>query len=544
MTGFVIGAAIFLLVAAALATWPLLQRRETSVAADRRATNVDLYRQRVAEIARDREAGVVSAADADAMARESAAALLDDEGSDDARSHVEVTSDGPGRWVAAVLVVAIVGLSVTLYRYLGAYDAVKLGAATQVLRDADADPAALGDFVKQLRARVATKPDDAESWFLLGHTLLRLDDAKGAVDAFEHVYALDPDDVTVQIALAQSRFAADGGAISDANRALLERILADDPRQANALEMLALDAFRRSDYQSAARYLETALSGGTAGARAAALQQGLKQARAMIGDAGPALDVTVDLGAAIRGMPATAALFVYARRPGERMPLLVARRPLDGTSITVRLDRANAMQGDVTLTPGEIVDVAARVSPSGDIMPGANDPQAHRPGVALTNGVTPIALALGPPPAVAQLPEPAMPEPNAGPATAALPTTALATTAPAAANGAAVHVSVALAPGVAVAPPARIFVIARQPNGPPMPIAVRALDPQALPQQLVLTDRDAMQPSRVLSMFDRVEVVARLSRSGNPIRQPGDLESPSQVLDPHTAATAALIIGG
>ena len=542
MIGFVIGAAIFLLVAAALATWPLLRQRETVLAADRRAMNVDLYRQRVAEIARDREAGVVSAADADAMARESAAALLDDEGSADARSHVGATSDGPGRWVAAVLVVAIAGLSVTLYRYLGAYDAVKLGAATQVLRDADADPAALGDFVKQLRARVATKPEDAESWFLLGHALLRLDDAKGAAEAFEHVNALDPDDVAVQIALAQARFVADGGAISDPNRALLDRILADDPRQANALEMLALDAFRRSDYQSAARYLETALSGGTAGARAAALQQGLKQARAMIGDAGPALDVTVDLGAAMHGMPATAALFVYARRPGERMPLLVARRPLDGTSITVRLDRANAMQGDVTLTAGEIVDVAARVSPSGDITPGANDPQAHRPGVALTNGVTPIALALGPPPAVAQLPEPAMPESNAAPSIPSMatpPTAALG-----AANDAAVHVSVALAPGVAVEPPARIFVIARQPNGPPMPIAVRALDPGSLPQQLVLTDRDAMQPSRVLSMFDRVEVIARLSRSGNPIRQPGDLESPAQLLDPHAASTAALIIGG
>ena len=50
--------------------------------------------------------------------------------------------------------------------------------------------------------------------------------------------------------------------------------------------------------------------------------------------------------------------------------------------------------------------------------------------------------------------------------------------------------------------------------------------------------------TRILSMFDRVEVLARLSRSGNPVRQPGDVESPAQLLDPHGGAAAALIIGG
>ena len=521
MTPFVLVAALFLLVATSLATWPLLRRRERAAATDRRATNVELYRQRVAEIARDRDAGALSAVEADALTRESAAALLDDARSAEAA----VASHGPGAWAAVVLVVAIVGVSVTLYRQLGAYDAVRLGEATQVLREAAANPAALGDLVKQLRARVATKSDDAESWYLLGHTLMRLDDAPGAVAAFEQVYALQGDDPAVQVALAQARFVADGGTITDANRALLDRILADDPRQGVALEMLALDAFRRADYPGAARYLETALSGGATGPRTAALQEGLQRARSMIGETGPALDVTIDLGPAARALPPSAALFVYARRPGERMPLLVARRQIDGDSMTVRLDRANAMQGDATLAAGDVVDVAARVSASGDIAPGANDPQARVPGVALTNGVTPVQLTLGPPVRT-----------DANPV-------ASAASAPAA-GGAVVHVSVALAPGLATAPPARVFVIARQPNGPPMPIAVRALDPASLPQQLVLTDRDAMQPSRVLSMFDRVEVVARLSRSGNPMRQPDDIESPSQLIDPRTTPTTALIIGG
>jgi cytochrome c-type biogenesis protein CcmH len=108
----------------------------------------------------------------------------------------------------------------------------------------------------------------------------------------------------------------------------------------------------------------------------------------------------------------------------------------------------------------------------------------------------------------------------------------------------AVRLSVALAAGVEATPAARVFVIARAPDGPPMPIAVRALDPTGLPERLVLTDRDAMQPNRVLSMFQRVEVLARLSLSGNPMRQPGDLESAVHVLDPRSDGTIELIIGG
>jgi hypothetical protein len=395
-----------------------------------------------------------------------------------------------------------------------------------VLREADADPVALGDLVMRLRTRVASTPTDLESWYLLGHTLMRLDDAPGAVSAFEQVYAAEADDPSVQVALAQARFVADKGTITVDNRALIDRILATDPQQAVALEILALDAFRKADYATAARHLQSAIAGGTAGARTEALKQGLERARALLGDAaGPSLDVTIDVGDALRGLPPTAALFVYARKPGERMPLLVARQPVDGATMTVRLDRTNAMQGDVTLSAGETLNVAARVSASGALSVGADDPHANQDGITLMSGVTPVRLALGAASATA-VAAPIPPQPAGGAANVA------------------VHLSVALAPGVEATPTARVFVIARVPGGPPMPIAVRALDPMGLPEQLVLTDRDAMQPSRVLSMFDRVEVLARLSRSGNPMRQPGDVESAAQVLDPRGTDTIALIIGG
>lgn len=107
-----------------------------------------------------------------------------------------------------------------------------------------------------------------------------------------------------------------------------------------------------------------------------------------------------------------------------------------------------------------------------------------------------------------------------------------------------VHVSVALAPSAQVGPAARVFVIARQIGGPPMPIAVRALSVAELPAVVELSDADAMQPSRLLSQFEQVEVLARLSQSGTPARQAGDLEAAASPVRPSEQPRLSLTLGG
>ena len=93
------------------------------------------------------------------------------------------------------------------------------------------------------------------------------------------------------------------------------------------------------------------------------------------------------------------------------------------------------------------------------------------------------------------------------------------------ATGAMVTIEVAAAEGLQADPQTRVFVIVRPLSGPPMPVAVRALSFADLPAVVQLSDADAMQPGRTLSRFDVVSVLARLSRSGSPTSQPGDVES-------------------
>jgi cytochrome c-type biogenesis protein CcmH len=67
-----------------------------------------------------------------------------------------------------------------------------------------------------------------------------------------------------------------------------------------------------------------------------------------------------------------------------------------------------------------------------------------------------------------------------------------------------------------------VFVIARQPEGPPLPLAVQRLLVSHLPYTVVLDNTTAMAEGMNLGSVDKVTVTARVSLTGQPMAQPGD----------------------
>lgn len=113
--------------------------------------------------------------------------------------------------------------------------------------------------------------------------------------------------------------------------------------------------------------------------------------------------------------------------------------------------------------------------------------------------------------------------------------------------GAALAVKVSLDPEFAarirLRGDATVFVIARAANGPPMPVAVEKRSVSELPFTATLDDADSPMPSSKLSQLREVELVARLSETGEGNRQDGDIESkPVRVMLP-AASPVELVIG-
>ncbi|QJI27978.1 c-type cytochrome biogenesis protein CcmI [Pseudomonas sp. ADAK18] len=85
-----------------------------------------------------------------------------------------------------------------------------------------------------------------------------------------------------------------------------------------------------------------------------------------------------------------------------------------------------------------------------------------------------------------------------------------------------------------------VFIFARAVNGPPAPLAVKRFTVADLPVTVELGDADAMMPQLKLSNFPEVQLVARISRAGQPTA--GEWIGRSQPLASSTTALQQLTI--
>jgi len=98
--------------------------------------------------------------------------------------------------------------------------------------------------------------------------------------------------------------------------------------------------------------------------------------------------------------------------------------------------------------------------------------------------------------------------------------------------GASVQARITLAPALVarVAPGDTVFIFARAPEGGKAPLAIQRRQVKDLPIDVTLDDSMAMSPAMRLSTVTQVVIGARISKSGNAMPQPGDLQGLSPVV--------------
>ncbi len=112
------------------------------------------------------------------------------------------------------------------------------------------------------------------------------------------------------------------------------------------------------------------------------------------------------------------------------------------------------------------------------------------------------------------------------------------------ASAGSISVRVEIAPELAAAIPAdvTVFITARVPDGPPMPLAVVKRLASELPFVTVLDDTQAMSPQHRLSQHATVDLTARISPSGVAERRSGDWIGESHAVPVGSPDTSTLII--
>jgi cytochrome c-type biogenesis protein CcmH len=308
-------------------------------------------------------------------------------------------------------VVAFVGaLTVAGYAWLGTPRALNAelvaAAAAPTNPERPVTQEQIEAMVETLSARVKARPDDAESWAMLGRAQVVLGKHAEAVLALKQAVALRGDDAALLTEYADALAVTNGRNLDGEPSRLLAQALAIEPNNTKALLLSGMHAFQQKDYAKSLQQWEKVVQLAPGGELAQQLQGVIAEARQRAGGAAPAASAAVvaQTGASVSGTvtlsPSLAAkarpddtVFVFARAAeGPRMPLAILRKQVKDLPLAFKLDDSMAMSPAAKLSTTARVIVGARISASGQATPQAGDLQGFSAPVA--PGATGLAIQI------------------------------------------------------------------------------------------------------------------------------------------------------
>jgi cytochrome c-type biogenesis protein CcmH len=252
--GLMTAAAIFAVL------WPLARGQRV---ARRSSGDVAVYRDQIDEIARDRAAGLIGEAEAEAARVEVSRRLIAAADVAQAQSVAPAAGATLRRRVAAVgALVALPLIGAGLYLALGSPQLpgqpfVERAAAPPQNRSLDA-------LVAQVEAHLEKNPEDGRGWEVIAPVYMRYGRYEDAVKARRNALRFNGASAEREADLGEALMGAANGIVTAEAKAAFERALTSDPKQPKARFFLGVAAHQDGD-----------------GAKAAAIW------RDMLGDAGP-----------------------------------------------------------------------------------------------------------------------------------------------------------------------------------------------------------------------------------------------------------------
>lgn len=410
-TTFWLIAAVLIALALAFVVYPLLfassGRRQ---ATDIRNQNLMAYRSRMEELDSEHAAGLIDDSAYGLLKDELEGSLLDDVGEAPASGPVQGVHRRSALLVVLVSVVAIPAAAVLLYQQWGGLDQLEQYQTMLAMNSDDADrQVRMEELTAQLRERLEASPDNPDGWAMLGRSYMKIERYRDAAWAFEQLAGQVPDPQSQAVAWglsAQALFFDSRGEMSTGVTRAIARAQELNPDEVNALGLLGIYAFSQDDYQGAIDSWERIVAVAPDHPQLPSIREGINQAYQRLGKENPALAVSgkgvsvrVELADSLAGeVPADAALFVYARIPGEgrSIPVAVARLTAAELPLDLRLDDRFTMNPAMRISDTAEVLVTARVSMTGNAMPQSGDLQGKAEGaIAVTDAdQAPVSIVI------------------------------------------------------------------------------------------------------------------------------------------------------
>jgi len=297
ITNFWLISVVLCLVAAGFVLIPLFRHRPTDDGqADRSLLNVELYRERLAELENNQLEGEITAEQFASLKLELEQNLLSetamrDEGNPETADGNAMSGAQSRKMPKLVLTAALLVplFAVTAYSDFGlSWGAINdLELASQFKTTSPHDNDGMRGSILRLAKRLENQPENHDGWFLLGQSYMNLGEFEKSAGAYQHLLEKFPEDAGLSGYYAEALFLADDRKMTARVSKAIDAAFSLNPQNVAMLEIKAMNAFRRGDLGVAVTFFEKALATGVEGERAGLIQQAIARLRAELGNKAP-----------------------------------------------------------------------------------------------------------------------------------------------------------------------------------------------------------------------------------------------------------------
>lgn len=417
MSVFILIAGLITITTLGLLILPLRKDR-TSMSLERRSQNIHFAKERLQELEAQLTSSEISDIEYEALKLEIENNLADDIDLSQNDEQIQTENQADNKGLMLILCIALPLLAAGIYTQLGTPEALKTALNNGDI-NSQPNPQQIEQMLASVEQRLATNPNDPQGWTILSRSYLSLGRFEDAKRSFLKLLEFGGESANVYAQLADTASLITGGSVNEEAKNYIDKALALDSQQPQALWLAGLHAAQNGLSEQASGYWNTLLP-----------------------------------------------LLGHAPQQQQELKTIIQQTIAGGAVIN---NQSSAQTANAEEQSGPInLNVNVKLTVSVEIAPELSE--------RIDDSDT-------------------------------------------------------------------VFVFARGQNGPPPPLAVKRLRVADLPAKITLSDADAMVPQFKLSLFEDVQVIARVSKSGHPTAQAGDLESlPIKIKNSETK-TLELIIG-